>query len=74
MGKSIYIGQIVQPGVQKWVAATREYNTRLEALNKTRNCPTIKKNPKVLLDLLGEIEVKFSDRIIKNNFVCESVC
>ena len=54
----------------KWVTATQDYNTRLEALNVGRNRPTIKKNPRALLELLGEIEAKISERIIKNNFVC----
>jgi hypothetical protein len=57
---------------RKWVAATQEYNTRLEALNKADNRPTIRKNPRALLDLLGEIEPKISDRIIKNNYICMS--
>jgi len=42
----------------KWVTATQDYNTRLEALNVGRNRPTIKKNPRALLELLGEIEAR----------------
>jgi hypothetical protein len=55
----------------KWVAATTEYNTRLEALNATNSRLTIKKNPRALMDLLGVIEPKITECIIKGDFVCE---
>jgi hypothetical protein len=55
----------------KWVTATQKYNARLEALNIKKNRPTVKKNPRALMDLLGQVEPKVSERIIKNNFVCK---
>ena len=56
---------------RKWVMATNDYNMRLAVLNLSKNCTTIEKNPRALLDLLGEIEPKISDWIIKNDFMCK---
>jgi hypothetical protein len=55
----------------RWLTATQEYNTQLQALNEAKNCLTIKKNPRALMNLLGEIEAKISERIMKNDFVCK---
>lgn len=57
---------------RKWVAATQEFNARLEALNIKKNNPTVRKNPRALMDLLGQIEPKISERIIRNDFICKS--
>jgi hypothetical protein len=54
-----------------WVIATNEYNLQLEALNQTKNVPTIHKNPIALVNLLGNIEPKISNRILTNNFLCK---
>jgi len=56
---------------QRWVHATHQYNQRLQAMNIKKNCDTIKKNPRALLDLLGDVEMKISNRIAKNNYVCK---
>jgi hypothetical protein len=56
----------------KWVAATQEYNTQLKALNSAKNHPTIAKNPRALVDMLGKIEPKILERITKNDFLCTS--
>jgi hypothetical protein len=55
----------------RWLTASQEYNARLQAQNDAKNCSTIKKNPRALMDLLGTIEAKVSERIIKNDYVCE---
>jgi hypothetical protein len=57
---------------RKWVMATQAYNTRLEAINSSKNRATIKKNPRALMDFLGAIEPKISERIIKQDFFCEA--
>jgi hypothetical protein len=56
---------------QKWVIATQEYNTRLEALNSARQCRSVTKNPRALMEMLGDIEVKIADRIARKDFVCK---
>jgi hypothetical protein len=55
----------------KWVAETAEFNLRLEKLNTEANRPTIKKNPRALLDKLLSIETKVIERIATNNYICE---
>jgi len=54
---------------KKWVAATHDYNKRLEALNMTRHHQTIAKMPKALMEMLGDVETKIANRILKNDFV-----
>ena len=56
---------------KKWVIATQAYNSRLEALNKTEHRATITKNPRALMDMLGEVESKVANRLLKNDFVCK---
>ena len=56
---------------RKWVAATRSYNARLEALNLANRRITVAKNPRALADMLGEIEGRITNRILTNNFVCK---
>lgn len=52
----------------KWVAAAQEYNTRLEA--QSSGASVIKKHPRALMDLLGEIEPKISARIATGDYTC----
>ncbi|KAJ7615765.1 hypothetical protein DFH06DRAFT_1365836 [Mycena polygramma] len=49
-----------------WVASTAEYNTRLRRLSG--GAQFIQKNPRALLEMLGDIEPKIVDRILTNNF------
>ncbi|KAJ7138759.1 hypothetical protein C8R43DRAFT_1131921 [Mycena crocata] len=51
---------------RNWVEATREYNTRLRQLPDGGQL--ISKNPRALLDQLGDIEQKIATRIINNDF------
>ncbi|KAF8054908.1 hypothetical protein FPV67DRAFT_1681291 [Lyophyllum atratum] len=53
---------------QRWVAATDAYNRRLQALCEKRNIPFIKKNPRALLDKLGEIEPQIKRRIATGDY------
>jgi hypothetical protein len=55
----------------KWVSATRDYNTRLEAKNGVNGLPTITKRPRALVHKLGEIEPKILDRLARQDFTCE---
>lgn len=55
---------------RRWIVATEEYNARLEVLNKKQGLSTVKKNPRALLDKLGEIETKVSARIFSKNYTC----
>jgi hypothetical protein len=57
---------------RQWAKATNEYNTRLEALAKSSKFPFIPKNPRALMDKLGEIEPKISDRLLRQDFQCQS--
>jgi hypothetical protein len=57
---------------KKWVLATQNYNSRLEALNSTRHCINVPKNPRALMETLGDVESKVASRILKNDFICES--
>jgi hypothetical protein len=54
----------------RWVTATNTYNSRLEALAKSHNQVFIPKNPRALMEKLGEIEPKISDRLIRDDFRC----
>jgi hypothetical protein len=56
----------------RWLTASQEYNARLRVLNEAKNCLTIKKNPRALMKLLGDVEARISDRIIKGDFICKS--
>jgi hypothetical protein len=55
---------------RKWVLATEHYNSCLEDLNKKASSPTIKKNPRALMEALGGVEEKVTSRLIKNDFIC----
>jgi hypothetical protein len=52
----------------KWVTETNEYNARL----RKQDAKAIQKNPRALMDKLIVIEVKIMERIVTNNFNCES--
>ncbi|THH15644.1 hypothetical protein EW146_g4880 [Bondarzewia mesenterica] len=53
---------------RKWVAATDTYNTRLQARNDAKGVPTIKKNPRALLDKLSEVEATVVEKISTGNY------
>jgi hypothetical protein len=57
---------------RKWVIAKTEYNKQLEELSAKNSHLMIKKHPRALMDLLGEIEPKIADRIIRGDFMCKS--
>ena len=57
---------------QKWVSATHTYNERLEEKARVRGVQFIKKNPRALMEKLGEIEPKISKRLLTKNFKCLS--
>jgi hypothetical protein len=56
-----------------WVTATREYNLRLAALSGNQNSATVlvKKNPRVLLKMLNQVETRISERIQKGDYMCK---
>lgn len=57
---------------RKWVHATEEFNKRLEIQNHAKGLPTIAKNPRALIDKLGEVEPKIISRLIRKDYSCES--
>jgi hypothetical protein len=54
---------------QKWVLAAKEYNRRLADLN-TSNSQAVHKNPRALMDKLGEIEPVVVSRIARKDYIC----
>jgi hypothetical protein len=54
-----------------WVAAANEYNTRLKALGEDKDMLIVQKNPIALVNMLGQLETKISNRILTGNFLCE---
>jgi hypothetical protein len=52
----------------KWVTATLDYNTRLESHNKAAGHETVPKNPRALMDKLGEIEPIIVNRVTRGDF------
>ncbi len=56
----------------RWVLATVNYNSRLEALNLAKNIATIPKHPRALMEHLGAIETKIASRIARSDFTCMS--
>lgn len=58
---------------QKWVSATHIYNERLEQQARVRGILFIRKNPRALMEKLGEIEPKISKRLLTKNFKCLSI-
>ena len=57
---------------RRWVLATMNYNSRLEALNSAKNIVTIPKHPRALMEHLGVVETKIASRIARNDFTCTS--
>jgi len=58
---------------RKWVIATEAYNIRLAELYKKQGIQlATKKNPRALMDKLGQLEPKIANRIATNDFTCES--
>jgi len=57
---------------QKWVSATHTYNERLEQKARVRGVLFIRKNPRALMEKLGEIEPKISKRLLTKIFKCLS--
>jgi len=56
---------------QKWVAATKIYNeASVEARTSKGLSLAIKKNPRALMEKLGEIEASILKRLATNNFAC----
>jgi hypothetical protein len=55
---------------RRWVLATINYNSRLEAINLAKNIATIPKHPRVLVEYLGAIETKIASCIAHNDFTC----
>jgi hypothetical protein len=55
---------------RKWIHAAQAYNERLEKLYQSNNLSTIKKNPRALVDKLGEIEQTIMNRIATANYMC----
>lgn len=55
-----------------WVEATNEFNKQLVEANAKSNLPTIKKNPRALLDKLATVEATVLKRLFTGDFVCES--
>jgi hypothetical protein len=51
---------------QKWVSAAKEYNKRLADLNSR----AVHKNPRALMDKLGEIEPVIVSRIARKDYTC----
>ena len=57
---------------QKWVAATKLFNEALAQNRKSRGLlPVIKKNPRALMEKLGEIEANVMKRLVTKNFTCK---
>jgi hypothetical protein len=59
---------------KKWVAATHEYNTRLEALNLQNGVPHVKKNPRALVEKMEEVEAIITQRINAGDYKCKLTC
>ena len=58
---------------QKSVSAAHIYNERLEQKTRVQGVLFIKKNPRALMEKLGEIEPKISKRLLTKNFKCLSL-
>ncbi|KAH9955685.1 hypothetical protein BC827DRAFT_1235658 [Russula dissimulans] len=52
----------------KWLAATNEFNSRLEALNASKNAVHIPKHPRAPMEQLGKVETKVATWIACNDF------
>lgn len=57
---------------QKWVAATKLFNEALAQNQKAKGLSTaIKKNPRALMEKLGEIEANVMKRSVTKDFTCK---
>lgn len=56
---------------RKWAVVTAEYNRRLEARSCSPGQLLIPKNPRALMEKLGEVEAQVIQRISTGNFECE---
>ena len=57
---------------QKWVTATRLFNEAFTAQQHAKGISNIiKKNPRALMDKLGEMEPKIAKRIATQNYTCK---
>jgi hypothetical protein len=57
---------------QKWVAATKLYNEALAQSRKSKGLSlAIKKNPRALMEKLGEIEANVMKRLVTKDFICK---
>ena len=57
---------------QKWVTATRLFNEAFTTQQHAKGIPDIiKKNPRALMDKLGEIKPKIAKRIATQNYRCK---
>ncbi|KAH9964649.1 hypothetical protein BC827DRAFT_1339301 [Russula dissimulans] len=53
---------------QKWLTAAHEFNSRLEALNTSKNIEHIQKHPRALMEQLSNVETKIVTWIACNDF------
>ena len=51
---------------RKWLAATNEFNSRLEALNASKSIGHIPKHPRTLMEQPGNVDTKIATRIAYN--------
>ncbi|KAJ3534877.1 hypothetical protein NM688_g7062 [Phlebia brevispora] len=56
----------------RWVRATKEYNTRLAALNCQNGLATIKKHPRALIETLQRVETNVLGRLGRGDFTSKS--
>lgn len=54
--------------VPKWAPATKIYNAQLKELAQKKGIKFIKKHPRALMEKLGKIEPKITERILKDNY------
>jgi hypothetical protein len=59
---------------RKWALATLDYNERLEKVCQSKNLSTNKKNPRALVEKLGEIERIIMNRLATGNYKCACQC
>ncbi|KAJ3550924.1 hypothetical protein NM688_g4971 [Phlebia brevispora] len=56
----------------KWVSAAEEYNKALTAYNQQHGLPTVKKNPRALVEALISVEQQILNRIFRKDFKSRS--
>ena len=54
----------------KWVLATKAYNLRLQSSCSSKGHSYVAKNPRALMDKLGEVEQMIAQRIATSNYLC----